>query len=105
MEREKIASEKQIAEIHARELLRSNGTLRTLSEASASGERVTLESLLSDEQRDFSVPSSHEPFDPQRTPREFLPSRPISRTPAGNRADWLEDEDVTELRSPRGDDR
>lgn len=63
LERERLASEKQLADMHERELLRSNATLRTLSESSANAERVTLESLLSNELRDFTLESSPTPYD------------------------------------------
>lgn len=102
LERERIASDKQISEINERELRRSNATVKTLAEASSGAERVTLESLLPDELTDFSLESSLPPSAP---PPAFLPSTPTSPASATRvRDDWLEDEDVTEIpyRSPRG---
>jgi len=104
LERERIASDKQISEIQERELRRSNATVKTLAEASSGAERVTLDSLLSNELEDFSLESSLPPSVP---PPEFLPSTPTSRaSSAARKHDWLDDEDVTELpfspRSPRG---
>lgn len=99
LEREKLANEKQIADMHDRELLRSNATLRTLTETSASAERVTLESLLSNEQADFSVLSSDAPSTP--TPRAATrpglgPPTPTSRTSGSRRSlDWSDDSEIT----------
>lgn len=99
LEREKLANEKQIADMHERELLRSNATLRVLTETSASAERVTLESLLSNEQADFTLESSDAPSvpAPRAATRPGLgPLKPTSRASGSRRAtDWSDDEDVT----------
>lgn len=102
LERERLASEKQIEEIHARELKRHNETLRTLCATSEQGERVTLESLLSDEQADFSLESSHEPSVANQN-SEFIPPAPISRASGSRQAeDWDDAEERTTRRTPPG---
>lgn len=100
LERERQASERQIAEIHARELQRHNETLRTLCASSEKGERITLESLLSDERQDFSLESSHAPS--QSSSRsEFIPPPPTSRASGSRKAlDWTGDDEDTIQRHP-----
>lgn len=100
LERERQASERQIAEIHERELLRHNETLRTLCASSERAGRTTLESLLSDEKGDFSVPSLHEPS-PSSQRREFIPPPPTSRASGSRKAlDWSDDDERTVQRHP-----
>lgn len=100
LERERQASERQIAEIHERELQRHNETLRTLCASSEKGERTTLESLLSDERQDFSLESSHAPS-PSSPPREFIPPPHTSRASGSRRAtDWSDDDERTVQRHP-----
>lgn len=105
LEREKLANEKQIADMHERELLRSNATLRVLTETSASAERVTLSSLLENEQEDFSLESSDAPSRPAKpfgsTHPGLGPLPPTSRTSGSRRAmGWDEGEDVTTQAPP-----
>lgn len=95
---EQLANEKQIAALHERELLRSNATLRVLTETSESAERVTLESLLSNERADFSVESSPEPstWAPSERPRDPAPLKPTSRASGSHKAtDWSDDDEPT----------
>lgn len=108
LELERQANEQQrtaeLTELHDRELKRHNETLRTLCSASETGERTTLESLLSDEQGDFSLQSSAEPSASSRRP-PTNPGRapPIvtSRASGSRRAvDWADDDEITEQRHP-----
>lgn len=101
LEHERIASEKQIADIHERELRRSNETLRILSQASEPAEPPTLESLLGDERQDFSLESSATrsfPW-PKQNPAT-LPGlgrlTPTSKASGQHRAtDWSGDDEIT----------
>lgn len=68
LERERLASEQQSERHREREMRRHNETLRTLFEASVTGEQPTLGSLLDSAERDWSLESSPEPFMPTGAP-------------------------------------
>jgi hypothetical protein len=101
LERERLSYEKLEQKLHERALRQHNETLRILSEASVNGERPTLESLLANEARDFSLESSAERFTPptpmssKRTPRAGTPSPP-SQVPT----DWSDDDLPTVTPAP-----
>ena len=111
LDRERLAYERALAEHRSSEIQRHNETLRTLSEASESAERVTLESLLDNAERDFSLESSRSRFDPPSrgaAPLDLSRPREVSMQPA----DWSDDEEVTTVpatpaslhsRAPRSD--
>jgi ABC-type transporter Mla MlaB component len=99
LEREKVRNEQQITSMHAREMQRSNQTLRTLSSAYALEERTTLEGLLGNEQGDFTVASA-EPFELKQKPPplDLGPLPPTSRASGTRPTDWTgDDEDTTVL--------
>lgn len=76
------------AERTAREVQRHNETLRILSEASASPAPPTLDSLLADEKRDWSLPSSQTPSAPAGYPTwddEDLQTETLRETPSAKR--------------------
>jgi hypothetical protein len=79
LELERQSYESRLTEQRASEMRRHNETLRILSEAYAQGERPSLESLLADERRDWSVTSRPESS-------ELTPSNPPQPS------DWSDDE-------------
>lgn len=72
-----------------REVARHNETLRILSEASVSVAPPTLDSLLADEKRDWSLPSSQTPSAPVGYPKDWddsdLPTETQRETPFAKR--------------------
>jgi hypothetical protein len=64
LDRERLAFERHIESARSSEVRRHNETLKILSQASASTERPTLQSLLVDEKTDFVLESSVTPYEP-----------------------------------------
>jgi hypothetical protein len=102
LDRERLANEELLARQRSAEMRRHNETLRILSEASASVAQPTLESLLANEARDFSLESSQPPSEPPSSPRPSQQTFPRPGVPSTwGRAltpvptDWSDDDETT----------
>ncbi len=103
LERERQDFESRLAQQRESEMRRHNLTLKTLSEAYSSAERVTLESLLANEREDFSLESSQ---GPSESPGSAWPPEKTPRRPSGTRAtDWSDDDERTSLIRPESDSK
>lgn len=89
LERERAESEAMLARHRAGEVQRHNETLKTFYEASERAERHTLEELLDNAERDFSLESSETPSPP---PTPVGPPTTPRRSPNPALIDWSDEE-------------